>query len=229
VDGLSLRHWFGLAQVSSVLLGAWTLWVTKTGLPEDMSNQEYWSLMGIGAALTLIAWYLAARQAKEAAASEARSRAVEESRDAMLARLMSTPGSGVENLTQIPHSAMRAQVRTLAQQMRAFEKEMGIHCGTKMLAKEQGESADEFGKRWDAEQDRARSVSKRMQGEFRERIIPQALAIRDELLKRNALPHNYKQPGHHRPLLLDPGMFAGPDPISESAEFLEHLARLLPE
>lgn len=62
------------------------------------------------------------------------------------------------------------------------------------------------------------------QNRFRQRYLGKAVHLRDEMLRRVQPPPNFDS---HRLIAFD-GMLAGPSPVSDAADYLEQLARSLP-
>lgn len=60
--------------------------------------------------------------------------------------------------------------------------------------------------------------------QFRQRYLGRAVHLRDEMLRRVEHPPNFDS---HRLIAFD-GMLAGPSPVSDAADYLDQLARNLP-
>ncbi|MBE0556195.1 MAG: hypothetical protein IH628_03095, partial [Proteobacteria bacterium] len=81
---------------------------------------------------------------------------------------------------------------------------------------------------WQKEQSEYTARHMRVESEYNARFRGTALSLRDELRKRIPGIAKSIESDRRQQVLLDHGMFAGPDPIGEAADYLDQLARGLP-
>jgi len=136
--------------------------------------------------------------------------------------------SSVDNLSSRSNAQLRDQVLQLTSAMRTFEN--GIQSArTNRIMNRLPVSATKEQRQanWEAETQAMLDQSTNAQTEFRVRFLPEALALREEMSKRLGRLPPYQDKANI--IALDYGMLAGVSPISDAANYLDGLARQLPQ
>jgi hypothetical protein len=137
------------------------------------------------------------------------------------------PPEYVEAVRKFTRAELQSRVADFATALRTFETGYNNARTRELFA--DGEplpkTDEQRLKRWQAQS--AKSIERLAQGqtEFRARFLPEALALREELLRRQGVFSPFKQDRATR--ILDTGTLAGPNPLSDLAAYLEGLARSL--
>jgi hypothetical protein len=236
------RYWFtgkALPDACFAVFGAFLAIISLTNVFEDW----FLSVLGfIGATILAFQWYAAARQnvkdeAREADMSEllktvkllanvgGQDVLATESGDALA---IEGNSRSVENIAALPVAKIRDRVRAVADGMRTFEAGKRTADMRALLERQhsEGQTEEQKNAAWRAETNQMMQRSIEAQNEFRSRYMPEASALRDEMSRRLGIFPPYSP--DHRTVALDYGMLAGVSPLSDAADYLEALARRLP-
>jgi hypothetical protein len=175
--------------------------VGVVGLSAGMASLAFYLLLLIGLAWAVVAWNEGARQAQANDEDSKLLRAIAQQNERTFAR------SGVEDLKRLSNDDLRERVRQCAARMRTFDD--GVTAGRRLSVA--GRSVEN---------------TQKATSEFRQHLLPEALAIREELRRRTGMFEDDRD--EHRAVALDFGMLAGPHPAADAADYLEGLARKLP-
>jgi hypothetical protein len=126
---------------------------------------------------------------------------------------------------------LRERTLTFAHRMRSFEsghKTKSNEMAERLLVARRGFDEEQRIKRWQADSANEQSLRAQHEASFRSTILPQAQALEQELCSRlgQGAVSSRTRPHDVRTISLI-GFLAGPSPLSDTADYLEEMARSL--
>lgn len=137
-------------------------------------------------------------------------------------------------LSTLSNKVLCAKAVAFANGMRAFEAEhqrteqtVSAHEWT-LNATSTGMSADDRQKRWAASHNASAELRAQFEAEFKTKYRPDAIALRNEITSRlTALGFDLKS-NDHNAMVFDDGMLAGVNAVARASDYLDEIARKLP-
>ncbi|HXS52941.1 MAG TPA: hypothetical protein VN782_10455 [Usitatibacter sp.] len=143
----------------------------------------------------------------------------------------SMSGAQFEDLRRLSNPELRDRAIVLTREMRAYEANFRSQESIRMHTQwarsiPQNQTPEERSAQWRADRLSDEHARAHFQRELMVRLYPRAIAFREEIATRLGIFAPYPQ--GIQSTLLDHGMLAGVNPVTEAADVLERLARELP-
>lgn len=223
-----IKYWFRSTAIVAALTAAVSILTTLAGLTSVITGSGFQILTVVMTALALFGWYTAAKSEQERDEGKLQSdedrRILADIREHMA---LTAQVGATANLEPLTNDQIRTRVAALAGRLRAFEA-LGraardrAHHG----AYHPGDTPEARHARWEDMLRRSDEQSNEQRRQFRTDLLPEALALREEMRRRLQMFPPF--PVDHRTTALDYGMLAGVAPAADAADHLEALARKLP-
>lgn len=126
------------------------------------------------------------------------------------------------NPRNLTNAQLRENVANIATKMRAMQMDFAKEQNEANMRRSNSNSED-----WQSYTRRLSDLSASQAHRWQSELMPQAVALREELRARAG--DDYISGGHAHSVALDVGMLAGVYPLNSAASELEQLARLLPD
>ena len=225
-----LKYWWRISALFPAMTTALGIMLgllgIKTMIPAEYATAIYFAF----ALLSLCSWWQAAKQAQEADEQKSKNKELIDILNQMKEHMPKVPTeslpSGVENLSHLTNARIREMVKDLSSRMRAFEG--GLHQARARVSDFSLNSNASKEDRNAAFQKKTAEIleqSAAAGNEFRSRLLPVALTLRDEM--RTRLGIFPPIPQESLALALEYGMLSGVHPLSDAADYLEAIARKL--
>lgn len=220
-----ISDWFTPPALFQFGVFTFSAFVGVYGLKSAMPAAPFDGLRAATVLISFGAWFFAARQESEKRDATHDARQSQRKLD-VLVRTQKQPAllPAVTDLKAISTAALREQVAEVVDRMRALETTYSTPLSSRLGPVRQHGSAADIAEGNDRAFRDYSAMRGWMQGEFRQRYHPLALALRDEMRRRlDEGPTEF-----FKRTAIDDGSCAGSSPLHDAALALEDLARRLP-
>lgn len=226
-----LHHAFGFRTIGPIFVSGFGGWTALADRRMTIDDPNFWFLAVTGVGCGLISWAVIAYdnwqkdlQVKQSNAEFVRTRTALDSVSEELRKLRPAPSPAkLANIRHWSNSELKGRVAKIASEMVNLELgqrkvQRAIHDRFRSKSASGGDSKSA----WETMQSEHDATSDQLNATFRKQLMPEALALRDEMrLRLGILPP--PRPNLDE-MALDLGMLAGVSPLLDAANALRRLA-----